>query len=92
MMLKREDAETLALQAFVFIVADEVLRDRFVALSGIMPEEIKSEIANTSFLVAVLSFLVDHEPDLMKTAQAIGQPPECLVAAWHVLGGGSEWP
>lgn len=41
-MMKQEQAETVALQALAYIAADEDRMDRFVALSGLGPDDLKA--------------------------------------------------
>lgn len=88
-----ETAETIALQAIAHIVADDTLRDRFVAMSGLMPEAMRARVGEPQFLASVLEFLLGHEPDILAFADASGVAPEQVQLAWHALGGGAghEW-
>ncbi|NVJ98423.1 MAG: DUF3572 domain-containing protein [Alphaproteobacteria bacterium] len=86
-------AQAIALNSAAFILAEDALRDRFMALSGVDADEIRARIEDNAFLASVLEFLVGFEPDLVACAETIGEKPESLVTAWRTLGGGQgqEW-
>jgi hypothetical protein len=75
------DAQTLALSALGWIVVDEDRASRFLALTGLTPDELRASLSYPSTLNAVLEFLCGHEPDLIAAAEAIGCTPQDLVAA-----------
>lgn len=82
-----ETAQAIALMACAEIMQADDLRDRFLAMSGLTGDMIRSQIEEPGFLVGVLSFLSAYEPDLLAIAQAINAPPEALVAALQTLQG-----
>jgi hypothetical protein len=75
------DAEELALAALAATLSDERRALRFLELTGLSPDELRSRAGERSVLAAVLAFLEAHEPDLLNVSQAIGVKPETLVAA-----------
>ena len=75
------DAEELALAALAATLSDERRALRFLELTGLSPDELRSRAGERSVLAAVLAFLEAHEPDLLNVSQAIGLKPETLVAA-----------
>ena len=75
------DAQTLALSALGWIVVDEDRASRFLALTGLTPDELRASLSYPSTLNAVLEYLCGHEPDLIAAAEAIGCTPQDLVAA-----------
>ena len=89
----RESAVSLALSAVAYILGDDTLRERFVALSGLTPDELRVNLQSQDFLMSALEFLVMHEPDLINCATALDEDPKNLVTAWRSLGGGvgQEW-
>ena len=91
--MKQEIAISHALNALSFIIADENLQERFFALSGISPEEMRSRLQEVDFLASILEFLVSHDPDLISYAESANEKPEHIVTAWRALGGGvgQEW-
>ncbi len=91
--LPNETSQAIALSACSYILGEDSLRDRFLALSGLSSDEIRLNIENTDFLVHFLEFLVMHEPDLIAFAEQASITPETAVKAWRSLGGGKgqEW-
>lgn len=91
--MSQEAAVSTALAAVTFIMAEDTLRDRFIALTGMTPDDLRANIQETEFLASTLEFLVGHEPDLLAFAENIDESPESIVHAWRTLGGGvgQEW-
>ncbi len=83
-------AATLALQALAYIMSDDKLMERFVNLSGITADDLRDGLDTDPVLAAILAFLASHEPDLLACAAALGQSPEQLMNAAHVLQGDHE--
>ena len=87
MIMDRVTAETVALQAMAYLLEEDHLRDRFLNFTGMTGDILKAQLGETDFLASLLSFFVDHEPDLIALANTLAVPPELVVKAWHVLGG-----
>ena len=83
------DPETLALLALAYVVGDETLQPRFLALSGIAADELRARAQDPVLLGAVLDFLLAHEPDLIAFAEAQKLPPTEIARARHKLPGGA---
>jgi hypothetical protein len=75
------DAEALALAALAATLTDERRARRFLDLTGLDSDELRSRAGERSLLAALLGFLEAHEPDLVDVAQAIGTKPENLINA-----------
>ncbi len=75
------DAETLALGALGWALAEPSRAQRLLALTGLTPEDLRDRIGDPSVLAAALGFLEAHEPDLIAAAAALGVPPAELVEA-----------
>ncbi|PCI59600.1 MAG: hypothetical protein COB37_11180 [Kordiimonadales bacterium] len=88
-----ETAYSYAFAAIGHIMQNDDLRDRFMALSGLSPEDIKESIEDPAFLASILEFFINHEPDLINLAEDKNVAPEAIVKAWRSLGGGvgQEW-
>ena len=88
-----DTAQAVALNALSFILSEDGLKDRFVALSGLDGGDFRARISDRDFHVSILEFLVNHEPDLIAFAENTNEQPENVVSAWRVLGGGvgQEW-
>jgi len=81
------EAETLALGALGWVLAEEARAARLLALTGLTPDGLRARVQERSFLAAVLLFLENHEPDLIACAEALGVAPPRLVAAREALEG-----
>ena len=79
------DPTALALRARAATLADQRLADRFLALSGIDPPDLRQRASDPGLLAALLRFLEAHEPDLVTIAEELGVKPEALVAARREL-------
>ena len=79
------DPVALALRALATTLADQRLAERFLSLSGIDPPDMRQRAADPALLVALLTFLEAHEPDLVAVAAANGVKPEALVSARREL-------
>ncbi len=60
-----DQAETIALKAIHFILADDDLQQGFLATSGVSPGEFKDMIGDPEFLGGVLDFLLGNEEQLI---------------------------
>ena len=75
------DPHALALAALAATLTDERRAQRFLELTGIGTDELRSRAGDPQLLAALLAFLEAHEPDLMDVATSIGIEPKALVAA-----------
>jgi Protein of unknown function (DUF3572) len=73
--------EALALGALGWILADDGRAERLLALTGLTPDDVRTQLQERDFLAAVLRFLENHEPDLIACAETLGVPALRLVAA-----------
>ncbi len=80
-METNEDAATLGLRALAWVVADATRAERFLALTGIDPAELRARAADPGFLAQVLTHLESYEPDLIACADALAVAPTDLVTA-----------
>jgi len=86
-----DDAQALAINALVFLAADQELLARFLALTGISADEIRSAAGEPGFLAGVLQFYLAHEQTLMRFCEATETDPAMVQEAMRLLPGGSEW-
>lgn len=75
------DADTLALGALGWILSDGDRAARFLALTGLTPDDLRARVGQPSVLAAVLGFLEAHEPDLLACADHLDVAPVLLVRA-----------
>lgn len=74
-------AATLALSALGWILEDVERAHRYLDLTGLDPDALRSGLGDTAVLASCLEFLASHEPDLIRAAEALAITPEELVAA-----------
>ena len=79
------DAETLALQALVWTLADAARANRLLDTTGLTPADLRAGAGDPAVLGAVLGFLQAYQPDLLACAEALEVKPERLVAAQERL-------
>lgn len=81
------EAASIALQAFAWIMSEDDIRDRFLDLSGLSSDELAEQIERRGFQIAILDFLLQHEPDLLAFADATEISPTMPMQAKQQLAG-----
>ena len=79
------DPAALALAALAATLSDDQRAQRFLDLTGIGTDELRSRAGEPDLLAGLLRFLEAHEPDLLAVAAQIEVSPEALVAARREL-------
>lgn len=74
------DPAATALQALGWVLGDGDRAERFLALTGLTPDELRSGLGDPAVQGAVLEFLCGHEADLIAAAEALGMTPSELAA------------
>ena len=75
------NADSLALAALGWTVAEPGRAERLLALTGLDPADLRARAGDPVLLAAVLGFLESHEPDLIACAAALNVKPEALIRA-----------
>jgi hypothetical protein len=83
--MTRNEAEILAIEGLRYIAASESELDRFIALTGIAPSDLRQAAASPLFLSGVLDYFLGDEPTLLAFAAACGRPPHDIPAARQAL-------
>lgn len=73
--------EMLALAAIGWLLADPERARRYLDLTGLDPDGLRSGLENPAVLASALEFLANHEPDLVSAAEALAVTPEDLIQA-----------
>jgi hypothetical protein len=81
MMKTPNDPVALALSALAETLSEERRAQRFLDLTGIGTDELRTRASEPVLLAALIAFLEAHEPDLLAVAEAIGSDPAALSAA-----------
>ena len=79
------EPSTLALAALGWVLQDGDRADRFLSLTGLDPDSLRTSLSERGVQASVLEFLANHEPDLIRCAEAMAVTPEELVAAHREL-------
>ena len=76
----------LALAALGWALEDDDRAQRFLSLTGLDPDTLRAGLGDPAVLGAVMEFLANHEPDLLRCAEALAVTPEELAGAARELG------
>jgi hypothetical protein len=71
----------LALAALGWLLSEPARAQRYLDLTGLDPDSLRSGLDNPVVLASALEFLSNHEPDLVSAAEALAVTPENLIAA-----------
>ncbi|MEM9311019.1 MAG: DUF3572 family protein [Pseudomonadota bacterium] len=87
---KTTRAATLALAALGWVLEDDERADRYLELTGLEPDTLRSGLGDPTVLASCLDFLANYEPDLIRAAEALAVTPEELIAARQDLSPRSQ--
>ena len=80
-----EAAEAIAAQGLAFLADDPARLSRFLAATGLTPDQIREQVAAPGFLAAVLEYLATDESLLLAFAANVAIGPESVASALTVL-------
>jgi Protein of unknown function (DUF3572) len=83
--LSHGEAESVAIKGLQHIAGDSELLARFLALSGIYPQDMREAANSPTFLSGVMDFFMGDEPALLAFAASIGEGPATIAAARAIL-------
>jgi hypothetical protein len=83
----RKDGEDMAVAALGYLAAEPDRLERFLAISGLGPHNLRAAAADPAFLAAVLDYLLSDEPLVLGFAAERGVPPERVAAARAAMDG-----
>nr|WP_084591943.1 DUF3572 domain-containing protein [Novosphingobium sp. MBES04] len=75
------DPQALSLNALGWVLADGERAQRFLALTGLTPDDLRASLGDPATLAGVLEFLCAYEPDLVAAAEALGVEPQVIAEA-----------
>jgi hypothetical protein len=87
-LVGRQRAEAMAVQALGYIGREPEQLGRFLALSGLGPDTIRSAAHDPQFLAGVLDYLAGDERSLSAFASHAGVTPQQVMQAHAMLSGG----
>ncbi len=83
--LSQEAAEALAIDALTFLAAAPERFERFMALCGLSPENLRAAAASPGFLAAVMNHLAQDESLLLSFAEAHHCDAKLILQARNCL-------
>jgi hypothetical protein len=87
---KRESAETLAISALSYLAGEPERIDRFLSLTGIGLDDLRSAAKEPHFLAGVLEHIASDEDLLVDFARHAAVKPTEIERARAALGGSWE--
>lgn len=81
------DAEETAGAILGWLAGEPDMFGRFLALSGVQPNQLRGAVNDPGFLAGMIDFLMEHEPTLLAFCEATGTKPETVAAAWQHYSG-----
>lgn len=87
----RNAAETLAAQAFSWLVEDVDRVNAFMAMTGADPADLVRNAASPSFLGTVLDYVLTEDRLVMEFCDARGLAYTAPMQARALLPGGESW-
>ncbi len=85
--VSREEAESIAIAALGFMAADPERLERFLAMTGLGPENLRAAAGEPGFLGQILAHIAQDESLLLAFAANTGERPERVGAAFTALSG-----
>ncbi|MGB8364988.1 MAG: DUF3572 domain-containing protein [Rhizomicrobium sp.] len=86
--MKPEEAETLALKALSFLAQSPDELGRFVAVSGIFPDDLRLRAGDPEILAAVMDFILAEDSRVTGFCETLAADPRLLYLARRALPGG----
>jgi Protein of unknown function (DUF3572) len=77
----QSDAEAIATDALAWLGEDGERLQRFLALSGLGPQNLRRAAAEPGFLAAILDYLAANEPLLIAFSDRIQRRPDNIMQA-----------
>ena len=87
--LTRADAEAIAASGLGFLAEEPQKLSRFMALTGIDLDQLRSDAGSPPVLRAVLDHLLEDESLLLVFASGAGLQPEMIAEARNLLDDGA---
>ena len=89
--MNKENAYIIGLKAVTYIMGEEDLLPRFLALTGLGENDISEQLQDENFLSSCLDFLMNNEKDLLSFCDDSNIKPEVPMHASQILGGANNW-
>lgn len=88
--MRRQSAETIALQALGWLASNEELFQAFLHMTGATPDDVRRDAGKPAFLLGVLDFLLAEDARVIGFCDAEGLAYEAPMRAREALPGGAS--
>ncbi|MFP5479964.1 MAG: DUF3572 domain-containing protein [Alphaproteobacteria bacterium] len=88
---QQESAQTLALRALAWLLADEELTGLFLGATGASPADLRARAQDADFHLAILDFLLMDDRWVVAFCDGQGLPYTAPMQARAALGGTEDW-
>jgi hypothetical protein len=85
--MTRDDAEAIAIRGLQFLVSDPERLGRFLTMTGLGPDNLRSAARDPSFLPHVMDFYASDDSLLIALADHLSLKPETVAMAQQMLAG-----
>ena len=90
--LSKAAAESIAIESLTFLAGNPARLDRFLALSGLEPDNLRAAAGEPGFLAGVLEHLASDESLLLAFAANARRAPATIAKARDILSPPAEMP
>jgi len=82
---KKDAAEETAIAVLGWLAVEPDLMARFLSLSGLTSDGLRTASTEPGFFAGLLGFLMSHEPTLLRFCESTGYKPEAVASAYRIL-------
>jgi len=86
-----EYAETVALRALAWLMAEDDQRGAFINLSGLSPDDLRARAGTSEILLAVVDFVLGDDARVVAFCDSAGLRYDALMSVRSALPGGAEY-
>jgi hypothetical protein len=90
--LMKADRENLVVQLMVFLGGRPEDMERFFALSGVAPAELRTRVSDPSFQDGLFDYVMANEPLLLAFCEEYGLEPASVARQAQSGSSGDLWP
>ncbi|MBO6674338.1 MAG: DUF3572 family protein [Rhizobiales bacterium] len=88
----KADRETIVLQLLVFLGGRPEDMERFFALSGVAPAELRARVSDSGFQDGLFDYVMANEPLLLAFCEESGLEPASVARQAQAGSAGDLWP
>ncbi|MGB7409122.1 MAG: DUF3572 domain-containing protein [Pontixanthobacter sp.] len=81
-----ETPEAVALNLLIWVLSDQNRAERLLDLTGLTPDLLRDRLDSSSVQVAILDYVIAHEPDLIAACDDLDISPKTILGARRALG------